>query len=46
MRDLRRLIEAEDNVVNLVKKPKATSMVWNYFRLEANENNIPKVDKE
>jgi len=37
---------AEDNVVNLVKKPKATSVVWNYFRLEANENSIPKVDKE
>ena len=37
---------AEDHVVVSVKKPKASSVLWNYFGLEANENEIPKVDKE
>ena len=32
--------------VVLVKKPNATSIVWNYFGLEANEQRTPKRDKD
>ena len=32
--------------VVLVKKPNATSIVWNYFGLEANEQGTPKRDKD
>ena len=37
--------EAEEDVVVLVKKPNATSIVWNYFGLEANKGGTPKPDK-
>jgi len=42
---LRSFKMAEDNII-LVKKPKATSVVWSYFGLEANESGVPKVDQE
>ena len=32
--------------VLLVKKPIPTSIVWNYFGLEANEGGIPKANKD
>ena len=37
--------ETEENLVVLVKKPNATSIVWNYFGLEANKGGTPKPDK-
>ena len=36
----------ETEVVVLVKKPNASSIVWNYFGLEANEKEKPKQDKD
>ena len=37
--------ETEEDLVVLVKKPNATSIVWNYFGLEANKEGTPKPDK-
>ena len=30
----------------LVKKPHCKSVVWNYFSLESNKNNVPVKEKE
>ena len=37
--------EMEEDLVVLVKKPNATSIMWNYFGLEANKGGTPKPDK-
>ena len=37
--------ETEEDLVVLVKKPNTTSIVWNYFGLEANKGGTPKPDK-
>ena len=36
----------DESTVIIVKKPNATSIVWNYFGLEANEGGTPKGDKD
>ena len=35
-----------EEFVMLVKRPNATSMVWNYFNLEVNEQGTPKPGKD
>ena len=38
--------EPREEQPRLVKKPHCKSVVWNYFGLELNENNVPVKEKE
>ena len=38
--------EEEEEQPRLVKKPHCESVVWNYFGLELNQNDVPIKEKE